>query len=167
MTDGITQEHALSLLDDSEQYIRAWTIQLLAEDKNPSGVIRSKFGEMAKSEKSPVVRLYLASALQRMPHDQRWNVLESLSKFAEDKEDNNIPRMLWLALEPMVVKHPEKALQLASSSALPRLQEFTPRRLLGGQTAHKSNQPQSSKSNLANWQKLIQKAAQKLSLIHI
>ena len=29
VTDGITQEHALSLLDDSEQYIRAWTIQLL------------------------------------------------------------------------------------------------------------------------------------------
>ena len=164
VTDGISQEHALSLLDDSEQYIRAWTIQLLAEDKNPSGVIRSKFGEMAKSEKSPVVRLYLASALQRMPHGQRWNILESLSKNAEDKEDNNIPRMLWLALEPMVVKHPQKALQLASSSALPRLQEFTPRRLLGGQTAHKSNQPQSSKSNLANWQKLIQKAAQKFSI---
>jgi len=111
--DGITQEHALSLLNDSEQYIRAWTIQLLAEDKNPSGVIRSKFAEMAKSEKSPVVRLYLASALQRMPYDQRWNILESLSKYAEDKEDNNIPRMLWLALEPMVVKHPQKALQLA------------------------------------------------------
>ena len=164
VTGGITQEHALSLLNDSEQYIRAWTIQLLAEDKNPSGIVRSKFAEMAKSEWSPVVRLYLASALQRMPHDQRWNVLESLSKFAEDKEDNNIPRMLWLALEPMVVQHPEKALQLASSSALPRLQEFTPRRLLGGQTAHKSNQPQSSKSDLASWQKRIQKAAQKFSI---
>ena len=92
---------------------------------------------MAKSEKSPVVRLYLASALQRMPYDQRWNILESLSQYAEDKEDNNIPRMLWLALEPMVVKHPQKALQLASASALPRLQEFTPRRLLGDKTVHK------------------------------
>ena len=53
---------------------------------------------------------------------------------------------------------------LASASALPRLQEFTPRRLLGGKTVHKSNQPQSSKSNLANWQKLIQKAAHKFSI---
>ena len=162
VTDGITQENALSLLDDTEQYIRAWTIQVLAEDKNLSGVLRSKFAEMAKSEKSPVVRLYLASALQRMPYDQRWNILESLSKYSEDKEDNNIPRMLWLALEPMVVEHPQKALQLAASSALPRLQEFTPRRLLGGQTEHKSRK--SKKPNLAVWQKLIQKAAPKFTI---
>jgi type 1 glutamine amidotransferase len=135
---------------------------LLAEDKNPSGVIRSKFAEMAKSEKSPVVRLYLASALQRMPFDQRWNILESLSKYAEDKEDNNIPRMLWLALEPMVVKNPQKALALASASALPRLQEFTPRRLLGGETVHVPRK--SKKANLTAWQKLIRKAAPKFSI---
>jgi type 1 glutamine amidotransferase len=162
VTGGITQEHALSLLNDSEQYIRAWTIQLLTEDKNPSGAIRSKFAEMAKSEKSPVVRLYLASALQRMPFDQRWNILESLSKYAEDKEDNNIPRMLWLALEPMVVKNPQKALALASASALPRLQEFTPRRLLGGETVHVPRK--SKKANLTAWQKLIRKAAPKFSI---
>jgi type 1 glutamine amidotransferase len=162
VTGGINQDHALSLLNDSEQYIRAWTIQLLTEDKNPSGVIRSKFAEMAKSEKSPVVRLYLASALQRMPFDQRWNILESLSKYAEDKEDNNIPRMLWLALEPMVVKNPQKALALASASALPRLQEFTPRRLLGGETVHVPRN--SKKANLTAWQKLIRKAAPKFSI---
>ena len=162
VTGGINQDHALSLLNDSEQYIRAWTIQLLTEDKNPSGVIRSKFAEMAKSEKSPVVRLYLASALQRMPFDQRWNILESLSKYAEDKEDNNIPRMLWLALEPMVVKNPQKALALASASALPRLQEFTPRRLLGGETVHVPRK--SKKANLTAWQKLIRKAAPKFSI---
>jgi type 1 glutamine amidotransferase len=162
VTGGINQDHALSLLNDSEQYIRAWTIQLLTEDKNPSGAIRSKFAEMAKSEKSPVVRLYLASALQRMPFDQRWNILESLSKYAEDKEDNNIPRMLWLALEPMVVKNPQKALALASASALPRLQEFTPRRLLGGETVHVPRN--SKKANLTAWQKLIRKAAPKFSI---
>ena len=164
VTGGITQEHALSLLDDSEQYVRAWTIQFLAEGKKPSGAVRAKFSQMAKAETSPVVRLYLASALQRMPYDQRWNILEALSKYGEDREDNNIPRMLWLALEPMVVQNPQKALALASSSDLPRLQEFAPRRLLGGLTVHKSNQRSPSKSNLANWQKLIQKAAQKFSI---
>ena len=145
VTGGITQEHALSLLNDSEQYIRAWTIQLLAEDKNPSGIVRSKFAEMAKSEQSPVVRLYLASALQRMPHDQRWNILESLSKHSEDKEDNNIPRMLWLALEPMVVEHPQKALQLALQFRTSSLAGVHPRRLLGGQTVHKSQKVQKTK----------------------
>ena len=33
-TGGINQKHALSLLDDSEEYIRAWTVQLLSEEKN-------------------------------------------------------------------------------------------------------------------------------------
>jgi type 1 glutamine amidotransferase len=97
-----------------------------------------------------------------MPFDQRWNILESLSKYAEDKEDNNIPRMLWLALEPMVVKNPQKALALASASALPRLQEFTPRRLLGGETVHVPRK--SKKANLTAWQKLIRKAAPKFSI---
>jgi len=161
-TGGISQEHALSLLDDSEEYIRAWTVQLLTEEKKPSATVREKFAQMAKSEKSPVVRLYLACALQRLPYNQRWDILGALSKYSQDREDNNIPRMLWLALEPMVLESPHKALSLVAKSKLPRLQEFTPRRLLGGKTA--SNSRNSPKSNMAKWQRLIQQAAPKFSI---
>jgi hypothetical protein len=131
-TGGISQEHALSLLDDSEEYIRAWTVQLLTEEKKPSATVREKFAQMAKSEKSPVVRLYLACALQRLPYNQRWDILGALSKYSQDREDNNIPRMLWLALEPMVLESPQKALSLVAQSKLPRLQEFTPVASLAG-----------------------------------
>ena len=161
-TGGISQEHALSLLDDSEEYIRAWTVQLLTEEKKPSATVREKFAQMAKSEKSPVVRLYLACALQRLPYNQRWDILGALSKYSQGREDNNIPRMLWLALEPMVLESPQKALSLVAQSKLPRLQEFTPRRLLGGKTA--SNSRNSPKSNMAKWQRLIQQAAPKFSI---
>ena len=161
-TGGISQEHALSLLDDSEEYIRAWTVQLLTEEKKPSATVREKFAQMAKSEKSPVVRLYLACALQRLPYNQRWDILGALSKYSQDREDNNIPRMLWLALEPMVLESPQKALSLVAQSKLPRLQEFTPRRLLGGKTA--TNSRNSPKSNMAKWQRLIQQAAPKFSI---
>ena len=150
------------MLDDSEEYIRAWTVQLLTEEKKPSATVREKFAQMAKSEKSPVVRLYLACALQRLPYDQRWDILGALSKYSQDREDNNIPRMLWLALEPMVLESPQKALSLVAQSKLPRLQEFTPRRLLGGKTA--SNSRNSPKSNMAKWQRLIQQAAPKFSI---
>jgi len=161
-TGGINQKHALSLLDDSEEYIRAWTVQLLTEEKKPAVIVREKFAQMAKSEKSPVVRLYLACALQRLPHTERWDILGSLSLHSQDREDNNIPRMLWLALEPMVMESPQKALSLAAQSKLPRLQEFTPRRLLGGKTATNSRKP--PKSNMAKWQKLIHQAAPKFSI---
>jgi len=161
-TGAINEENALSLLDDSEEYIRAWTVQLLSEEKKPSATVREKFAQMAKLEKSPVVRLYLSCALQRLPYNQRWDILEALSKHSQDREDNNIPRMLWLALEPMVLESPHKALSLAAQSQLPRLQEFTPRRLLGGKTATNSRKP--PKSNMAKWQGIVQQSAPKFSI---
>ena len=70
--------------------------------------------------------------------------------------------MLWLALEPMVLESPQKALSLAAQSELPRLQEFTPRRLLGGKTASNSRKP--PKSNMAKWQRIVQQSAPKFSI---
>ena len=34
---------------------------------------------MAKNERSPIVRLYLASAVQRLPFGDRWPILEGLA----------------------------------------------------------------------------------------
>ena len=53
----------------------------------------------------------------------------------------------------MVLESPQKALSLAAQSQLPRLQEFTPRRLLGGKTATNSRKP--PKSNMAKWQRIV------------
>lgn len=120
------------LLKDRDEYIRAFTIQFLCEDKAPSASSRQLFEQLAKADKSAVVRLYLACALQRLPHEQRWPILAALSQHAEDAGDNNIPRMLWFALEPMVPEHPDKALALAVDSKLAKLQEHTARRMVSG-----------------------------------
>lgn len=120
-------------LSHKDPYLRAFAIQFLTEDKQPSALTRELFEHMAKTDKSPVVRLYLASALQRLPHEQRWPILAALSQHAEDAEDNNIPRMLWFALEPMVPANPEKSLQLAMNSELSKLQELTARRMVSGE----------------------------------
>ena len=52
------------LLRDSDPYIRAFSIQFLAEGKNASASSRKLFEELAETDPSPVVRLYLASALR-------------------------------------------------------------------------------------------------------
>ena len=44
----------------------------------PSAELLRKFAELARNDSSPVVRLYLASALQRLPAEQRWDILEGL-----------------------------------------------------------------------------------------
>ncbi len=144
----------VELLDHSDEYIRAWSVQLLCEEKNPPAKALAKFAGMARTDKSPVVRLYLAAALQRLPFDKRWTILQSLAAHEEDVDDHNIPRMLWIALEPMVPENQTKALTLAVGSKMPKLQEFVPRRILASKKgASVKPAPRSS------WQKIIQRAA--------
>ena len=141
----------MQTLAHADPYIRAWSVQFLCEDRKPSDAARAEFAKMAKSEESPVVRLYLAAGLQRMSHDHRWPILEALASHGEDVDDHNIPRMLWLALEPMVPANSAKALTLAATSKMPKLQEFVPRRMLGDS---KKKEPSKADS-----QKTIQRVA--------
>jgi len=122
-TDQLT--HALN---DKNEYIRGWAIQFLSQDAEPSDAVINKFGEMAKSEHSPVVRLYLASALQRISLDKRWNLAAGLVKHAEDEQDHNLPKMLWYGIEPLVSKDTKRALDLASEGKLSMIKKFTARR---------------------------------------
>ena len=127
------------LLDHEDEYCRAWAIQLLGENRDFSANTLSRFKQMAENDSSPVVRLYLASALQRMEFEDRWPVLEALASREEDREDANIPRMLWFALEPMVPDNADRALMLAINSGASNLQEFVPRRMLGAEEIVKPN----------------------------
>src|SRR5690606_38132968 len=85
---------------------------------------------MAADDDSPVVRLYLASALQRLPATQRWPIAEALVTHEEDAEDHNLPTMIWLGVEPLVADDPERALALASRSRIPTVTRFVARRLV-------------------------------------
>ena len=41
---------------------------------------RQKLTEMARTDASPVVRLYLASATQRLPLEQRWDAHDNVTE---------------------------------------------------------------------------------------
>ena len=68
---------------------------------------------LAKKETSAVVRRYLAGALQRIDKEARWDLASALVEYEEDAEDPNIPVMLWLGIEPLIVEQPTKALTMA------------------------------------------------------
>jgi putative membrane-bound dehydrogenase-like protein len=127
---GDRQEALAALLSHEDAHIRAWSVQLLTEDKKPGDDVLAKFLEMATDDASPTVRLYLASAVGRLPIEQRWPILAALAQHEEDIHDSNIPRMLWFALEPAVPQFPDKALQTAISGKIPFLQESVARRML-------------------------------------
>lgn len=128
-TGGLAEEHIAKGLADPDVYIRAWTIQLAMEDENPSSETLTKFAELAKSDPSPVVRLYLASALQRMPPEKRWDIVAGLLQHEEDTADHNIPLMVWYGAEPLAAVDPVRAAALASSAKLPNFLPFMARRI--------------------------------------
>src|SRR5262249_34178932 len=86
--------HAVGGLDDvaavaeklasPEAIIRAWSIQLATEKGVPTDTILDRFAEMARNDPSAVVRLYLASAAQRLPAERRWDIVAGLVGHAED-----------------------------------------------------------------------------------
>lgn len=129
VTKGLSENDLLGLLDHKSEYLRGWAIQLLAEDKNLSDVAIRSFLKLAKEEPSASVRLNLASALQRTPAKNRWDIIEALVQRSEDKDDHNLPLMLWYALEPCVPEDVDRAAQLAMKAQLPDILVFTTRRI--------------------------------------
>src|SRR5690606_23628148 len=104
---------------------RSWAVQLLAEDESVPESALIRFAEMARTDQSALVRLYLASALQRIKAEQRWDIVAALSRRAEDKDDHNIPLMVWYAAEPLVRLDVDRAMELAQQAELPNLLIYT------------------------------------------
>ena len=128
-TGGLTEKIALEQLQKSDEYVRAWAIQLLTENGRASDTARQEFATLAQKDPSPVVRLYLASMLQRLPAAQRWDILTALFAHGEDAADHNLPLMYWYAAEPLPTVDLPRALALADTAKIPRLKHFMTRRV--------------------------------------
>lgn len=161
VTGGLNEAELVALLDHEDEYVRGWAIQFLCDESKtnafqpigralwpsdepkqeiafespPSAIPQAtldKLAEMAHSDRSKIVRLYLASAVQRLPFSNRWPILAGLVSHAEDIDDPNLPRMYWFGLEPMVPRYQAEVLQLVVGGKIPRLQEFVARRMVSG-----------------------------------
>ena len=173
VTGGVDHDDLAALLTHQDEYVRAWSIQFLCDGSDINAFqdaskaerspveepILEQFAALAKRDPSPVVRLYLASAVQRLPFEARWPILKGLASHAEDISDNNLPRMYWFGLEPMVPSHPRESLTLAVSGKIPALQKFVARRMATKDTAaidlNRPRQPKPSRQ----WQQTIQQVA--------
>jgi putative membrane-bound dehydrogenase-like protein len=129
VTDGLSDRDKVNLLSDGSEYVRSWAIQLLVEGKNPSSDALRRFARLARQDRSALVRLYLASALQRVPPEKRWDVLGGLIAHEEDAGDQNQPLMVWYAAEPMATLDMTRAMALALDARLPQFFSFTVRRI--------------------------------------
>jgi putative membrane-bound dehydrogenase-like protein len=126
---GLTEQDIVACLKMPMPYMRAWAVQLAMEAGKPSPAVVGKLAEMADQDDSQVVRLYIASALQRLPLEQRPAILKGLVRHAEDATDHNLPLMYWYAAEPLAAANPKAAYDLVANSPIPKLSAFMIRRI--------------------------------------
>jgi putative membrane-bound dehydrogenase-like protein len=129
VTKGLTEKDLLDLLNNDGEYVRSWAIQLLAENKSLSTETLKRFAEMAQKDNSSLVRLYLTSAMLRVDPTQRWEVMDALVQKSEDKDDHNLPLMIWYAVEPLATVDVKRALQIAEKAKMPKILPYTIQRV--------------------------------------
>ncbi len=126
---GLTEADVLKLTKHESPHLRAWAIQLALEDGQASDALVNAVAKLAREDKSPIVRLYMASAAQRIAPEKRWDIVAALHTHGEDSEDHNLPSMAWYALEPLAAVDLNRALGIGLSSKLPHIAEYISRRI--------------------------------------
>lgn len=144
-----------------DEHIRVWAIRLLSDcwpldtamsartaagsgegkerHLTPSPATFKQFTRLAKSDSSGLVRLALATVLQRLPVSMRPELAAPLLARAEDADDHNLPLMLWYGLIPVGDSAPEQLAALAAGARIPLVRQFIARRL--GEDIEKTPEP--------------------------
>jgi putative membrane-bound dehydrogenase-like protein len=131
LTGGYAESHAERLIRDRDEWVRGWAIQLIYSrtDLERGDKVLGETRRLAKNDTSSIVRRFVASVLQRLPLNQRWDILKELVQHSEDASDHNLPLMYWYAAEACVASDPDRALELLKVCKIPKVREFIARRL--------------------------------------
>ena len=142
--DGMIINTGLRMILDIDETSRPWAIRLLtdtlpidtATGKRPPGRdpglkddLLAEFVKLAEKDPSGLVRLVLASTLQRLPASQRLALATPLVAHSEDANDHNLPLLIWYGLIPVADSDPSGLAQLAEGCKLPTTRRLIARRL--------------------------------------
>ncbi len=130
-TGGVDAE---ALLNAADEQVRVWGIRLLSDGLAIDNLaepqrVADQLRELAERDSSGLVALHLASAMQKLPADSRWEIAAALAKRADLSADRPFSIMLWLGIEPAVPLMREQAIALAKVSRIPLLTQNIARRL--------------------------------------
>jgi putative membrane-bound dehydrogenase-like protein len=129
VTEGASAQWLCSKLGHENEHVRAWLVRLLTDRGAVDAETRGLLVDLAKKDRSGLVRLYLASALQRLPVSQRGDLAAALLDRSEDAADHNMPLMLWYGVEPLMSADPHRGVTLAEYSRIPLVRRHIARRL--------------------------------------
>lgn len=140
---GKLQQSQLQLaIQHPHEQLRTWAVRFLV-DQYPLDSVHSHRAEfdafpvarlkqlvmMAQSDSSGLVRLALASALQRLPWESRIELAIGLMSRVEDAQDHNLPLLVWYGLIPTAESMPMQLAEAALASTWSKTQRLIARRL--------------------------------------
>ncbi len=128
-TGGTKEAWLRQQLEHPSEHVRTWAIRFVVDQGAPGRETVERFVRLAKDDPSGLVRLFLASALQRLPLPQRGDLAAALLSHPKDAYDHNLPLMIWYGIEPLVPVEPARAVELAASGRFPLVRRFIARRL--------------------------------------
>ncbi len=154
--DSTTPELLIESLSHSNEHLRTWSIRMLADrwplddifgptsdSKAWASVVEQevhqvmpRFCEMARTDDSGLVRLALASTLQRLPVSMRAQLATELTRRAIDANDHNLPLLVWYGLIPVAEKYSMQLADVAIACQWPKTQRLIVRRLAEGIEQH-------------------------------
>lgn len=133
---AIDEEWLVAQLAHSDEHVRAWAVRFLAEAHGPVDTpfwanLKPRLVALAQHEQSGLVLLYLASLLQKMPVDARWEIGQAIATRSDAafSGDRTLAIMLWLAMEPAIAKQPDRCLALIKQTTFGLMRENIARRL--------------------------------------
>ncbi|MGI9472302.1 MAG: PVC-type heme-binding CxxCH protein [Rubripirellula sp.] len=136
---GASQGFLIEQLRDPNESVRAWAVRLLTESwtiddalgpvwRSPDSdqqiakevdTIVPSLVRLAAEDNSGLVRLTLASTLQRLPTKSRISLARELVNRTEDASDHNLPLMVWYGLIPVADEHARSLVDVARDCRLP------------------------------------------------
>ncbi len=127
---GTLNDYRPALVTDvAGQANRAWIARLATETGRLSAAELAALRESAMRN-SAAVRINIASALQRIPLDDRWPIAEALLAHGEDASDPYLPLMYWYGCEPLVPRNVRKSIELIPNIRIPLVRQYIARRVV-------------------------------------
>ena len=96
---GLDDSTAQALLEHPVAGVRRWTVRLLGDDRRMNPSLHATLLQMAATDPDPLVRSQLAASGQRWRSSDAVPILARLVRRDEDRDDTQIPLMIWWALE--------------------------------------------------------------------
>ena len=108
-------------LEDSNEYVRGWAVQLVAESSLAGK--NSLLPDLLVLEKSPIVRRYYASAAGQLDTFAAWETLETLAMQSGNAQDRNLPKLIWHSLAEFVAADVVRAVDLIDRTPIPLIKQ--------------------------------------------